>query len=67
VIAGTVDLRQHRLKVGADLGEDMPQFLNRRAVEDTAAVFSYEDQMDVHCKNAVSTVPKVLAFVPRRD
>src|SRR6266436_1800507 len=49
-----------RLKVGADLGEDMPQFLNRLAVEHTAAVFGDEDQMDMHCKDAVSTVPNVI-------
>src|SRR6266436_5505930 len=49
-----------RLKVGADLGEDMPQFLNRLAVEHTAAVFGDEDQMDMHCKDAVSTVPNFL-------
>jgi hypothetical protein len=65
VIAGTVDLRQQRLKVGADLGEDLPQFLNGLAVEDTAAVFGHKDQMNVHCKNAVSAFPKVLAFVHR--
>jgi hypothetical protein len=29
----------------------MPQFLNRLAVEHTAAVLSDEDQMDVHCKD----------------
>ena len=60
VIALPVHLHQHRLKVGADLGEDRSQFLNRLAVEHTAAVFRDEDQMDVHCKDAVSTVPNVL-------
>ena len=38
----------------------MPQFLNRLAVEHTAAVFGDEDQMDMHCKDAVSTVPNAL-------
>src|SRR6266403_830206 len=60
MIALPVHLHQPRLKVGADLGEDMPQFLNRLAVEHTAAVFGDEDQMDMHCKDAVSTVPNVL-------
>jgi hypothetical protein len=40
----------------------MPQFLNRLAVEHTAAVLSDEDQMDVHSKDAVSTVPNVLVW-----
>jgi hypothetical protein len=56
VVARTVQLHQHRLKVGADLGEDMPETLNSFAVEDAATVFAHEDQMDVHCENAVSTV-----------
>src|SRR6266481_5586008 len=60
MIALPVHLHQPRLKVGADLGEDMPQFLNRLAVEHTAAVFGDEDQMDMHCKDAVSTVPNFL-------
>jgi hypothetical protein len=38
----------------------MPQFLDRLAVEHTAAGLSDEDQMDVHCKDAVSTVPNIL-------
>jgi hypothetical protein len=56
VIVLTVHLYQQRLEVRADLEEDMSQFLNRLAVEDTTAVFAHEDQMDVHCKNAVSTL-----------
>jgi len=67
VIALTVDLDQPRLKVGADLGKDRLQFLKSPAVEDTAAVFGYQDQMNMHSKHAVSSVPKVLAFVPRPD
>src|SRR2546428_1977234 len=59
-IAPPVHRHHPRLKVGADLGEDMWEFLNRLAVEHTAAVFGDEDQMDMHCKDAVSTVPNVL-------
>src|SRR5437588_587303 len=43
------------------------QFLNSLAVEDAAAVFGYQDQMNMHSKHAVSTVPKVLAFVHTPD
>ena len=45
----------------------MLQFPNSLAVEDTAAVFGHEDQMNMHRKHAVSTMPKVLAFVHRPD
>jgi len=67
VIALTVQVHQHGLKVGADLGKDMLQFLNSLAVEDTAAVFGHEDQMNMHRKHTVSTMPKVLAFLHRPD
>jgi hypothetical protein len=48
VVALTVQLHQHRRKVAADLGEDMPETLNSLAVEEAATVFGHEDQMDVH-------------------
>ena len=67
MISLPVDLDQHRRKVLADLGEDRPQFLKDLAVEDTAAAFRYEDQMDMHCEDAVPTVPKILAFHHRPD
>jgi hypothetical protein len=63
LVALTVHLHQHSLKVGADLGEDMPETLNRFDVKPAATVFGQEDQMDVHCKNAVSSVSQVLVFV----
>jgi putative transposase len=67
VIAFAVHLHQFSLEVSTDLGEDMPQLLNSLAVQDATAIFSHEDQMDVHCENTVSAVPKVLAFIHRPD
>ena len=45
----------------------MSQLLDSLAVKDATAIFCHEDQMDVHCENAVSTVPKVLAFIHRPE
>lgn len=45
----------------------MPEMLDSFAVEDAPSIFGHEDQMDVHCENTVSAVPKVLAFVHRPD
>ena len=60
VIVFAVHLNQLGFEVRTDLGEDMSQCFNSFAVEDAAAVFGHEDQMDVHSKNAMSTVTKVL-------
>ena len=38
----------------------MSQLLDSLAVEGAATVFGHKDQMDVHSKNAMSTVPKVV-------
>lgn len=67
VIACAVHLYQLSLKVRANFGEDMPKCVNRLAVQNAAAVFGQEDQMDVHGEDAVSTVPKVPAFVHRPE
>lgn len=67
VVALAVHLHQLSLEIRTDLGEDMSQLLNSLAVQDATAVFGHEDQMNVHCENAVSAVSKVLAFVHRPD
>lgn len=41
----------------------MPESVQGFTVEEAAAVFGYEDQMNVHGEDAVSTVPQVLSFV----
>jgi hypothetical protein len=43
MVAIPVQLHQHGLKVGADLGEDMPETLNSFAVEEAATVFGHKD------------------------
>jgi hypothetical protein len=63
LVAFTVHLHQHSLKVSADLAEDMPETLNRFAVEHAATALGHEDRMDVHCKKAVSSVSQILVFV----
>ena len=67
VVARTIQVHQHGLKVGADLGEDLPETLKRFGVEEAATLFGHEDQMDMHCENAVSAVSKILAFLHRPD
>lgn len=66
VIACAVHLYQLRLEVHAHFGENMPEGSKGLAIEDAAAVFGHEDQMNVQGENAMSTVPQVLAFVHRR-
>lgn len=60
MVAFTIHLHQLRFKVGANLGENMSQLLDSLAVEDAAAVFGHEDQMDVPSENAMSTVSKIV-------
>jgi putative transposase len=60
VIAFAVHLHQLCFEIDADLGENMSQLLDSLAVEGAATVFGHKDQMDVHSKNAMSTVPKVV-------
>jgi putative transposase len=67
VVVFAVHLYQFCLKIRTHLGEDMPQSLDSLAVENASAVFGHEDQMYVHGKNTVSTVPKVLAIVHRPE
>jgi hypothetical protein len=60
VVTSASQAHQLRPEVGRDLGENVPQVLDSLAVEDAGSVFSYEDQMDVQCRNAMSTASKVL-------
>jgi Protein of unknown function (DUF3443) len=56
VVVLAVQLHQLGRKVGADLGEDMPECLDSLAINEASAVFGHEDQMNMHCKHTVSTV-----------
>jgi putative transposase len=65
MIVLAVHLDQNGIEVGADLGEDCPQAGDGFAIEDLAAVLRYKDQMDVHLKNAMPTMPNVVVYVHR--
>jgi hypothetical protein len=67
VVRFAIHLHQLRTEVCADLGENVSQVLDRLAVEDAASVFGHEDQMNVQCKNAMSTASKVLAIRHRPE
>src|SRR5205823_1249904 len=67
VVALAVQLDQLGLEVGADLGEDSSECFDSLAIKDAVAAFGDKDQMNVHCRSAMSAVPKVLDFVHGPD
>src|SRR5437879_5987323 len=67
VVALAVQLYQLGLEVGADLGEDSSECFDSLAIKAAVAAFGDKDQMDVHCRSAVSAVSKVLDFVHGPD
>lgn len=66
MIVLAVHLDQLRLEIGAGLGEDVAQPVDDIAVEHPAAVLRHKDQVDVHLKNAVPTVPDIIVIVHRQ-
>lgn len=58
-----VHLDQHGAEVSRHFGEDGAQRIQRRRVEHLAAVFGYEDQMDVQGENHMPAVSKLLLSV----
>ncbi len=67
VVALAVQLYQLGLEVGADLGEDSSECFDSLAIKAAVAAFGDKDQMNVHCRSAVSAVPEVLDFVHGPD
>lgn len=65
MIVLAVHLHQSRLEVAADLGEHGAQAVYGVAIEDVAAVFGHEDQMDVHQEDAVPAVSNGLQVAHR--
>jgi hypothetical protein len=53
-----VGLDQNRLKVLADLCEQLTQRLMSRIRQHASAIFGHEDQMDVQAKHTVSSGSK---------
>jgi len=56
MVAFAVHFDEFRLEVGTHLGEDTTQPPDGIGIEYLTAIFSYEDQMHVHPKNAVSSM-----------
>src|SRR6266513_1964273 len=67
VVALAVQLDQLGLEVGADLGEDSSEGFDSLAIKAAVAAFGDKDQMNVHCRSAMSAVPEVLDFVHGPD
>lgn len=68
MIVLTVELRQLRLKVGADAGKYFLQIIEYGFGEHATAVFRYEDQMHMHHKYTMSSAANlVVAFFHRPD
>lgn len=60
-----IHLNQLRLEIHADRGKDTAHIIEYGGSENAAAVFGHKDQMDVHCKNTVSTTTIIVAIVHR--
>jgi putative transposase len=65
MIVFAVHLDQLSLEIGADLGEDGAQPVDGIAIEHFAAILRYKDQMDMHLKNAVPSVPNIVVVAHR--
>ncbi len=67
MIVLSIEFHQLRLKVGTHAGEDFLKVVQNGFCEHPAAIFSHKDQMNVHIKNTVPTVPDVIAHGPEYD
>ena len=57
-----VERHQFRLKVLAHAGEDATQIIQHFSGEHLAAVFCYKDQMDMHQKDTMPSVPNIVVI-----
>jgi len=62
-----VELQQFGLEVRADVGKDAAQVIKDFLGEDTAPVFGNKDQMNVHQKDAMSSVAKIVVVTHRQN
>ena len=60
-----VEFHQFRFKIMADPGEYSPQVVNDLFGEHATAVFGHKDQVDMHLKNAMSSVSYFVVFSHR--
>ncbi len=65
MVVPAVHLDQLRLEVSADLGEDHAQPVDGVAIKHAAAIFRHKDQVNVHLKNAVSSVSNIVVIAHR--
>lgn len=61
----SVELYQFGLEVGTHTSEDVAQVIDHFFCEYATAVFSHKDQVNMHLKNTVSTVPNIVVFFHR--
>jgi len=57
-----VHLDQLCFKVSADGGKDATHIVKHGGGKDVPPVFGHKDQMNMHCKNTVSTTPIIIAI-----
>jgi len=60
-----VHLNQLRLEVGADIREDGSQALDGVGIEYLATIFRHKDQVNVHLKNTMPSMPNIVFIVHR--
>ncbi|EGO80801.1 hypothetical protein SAMN05660380_02169 [Xylella fastidiosa] len=65
VIVLTVHFDQFCLEIGADPGEDGTKSLDGVAIEHIAAIFRHKDQMNMHLKDAMSSMSNIV-FIAHR-
>ena len=65
IVILTVERYQFRLKVLAHAGEDSTQIIQHVFGEHLAAVFGHKDQMDVHQKYTISSMPNIVVIAHR--
>ena len=61
VVVFAVHLNQLRLKIVADVGEDGTKAVDSVSVKYPISVLCDEDQVDMQCKHAMSTVPNIVS------
>ena len=65
MIVLSIHFNELRIKILADLAEDIAETLNGISIKQFAPVFSYEDQMYMQIKYTMPAVSYVLPFVHR--
>src|SRR5665647_2083518 len=67
VIIFTIKLDKFRFKVNTHVSKYDAEIINHFFCEHVAAVFCYKDQMNMHFKNAMSSVPNIIVLFHRPE